>query len=271
MKQVLATAWLVVAACASPAPAQEASGLPLSGEAAETFLRTAEVVRKRSIGTGITSPDQYTLSDGTRTGRAVWKTIDEFKRGVTQLEGGGVIVDFADSWKHEVAAYELDKLIGLGLVPPTVERRFGRTTGSLQMWVEGAVTEADRKQKKLAPPDLKAWNEQMYKVRLLHQLTDNTDFRNIRNVLTDPSFRVYAVDSSRAFTVYGDLRSEKELIRFSRSALEALRALDRPTLDAKLGHWLSGTQIAGLLKRRDRIVALAAKRVQEQGEAAVLY
>ena len=121
------------------------------------------------------------------------------------------------------------------------------------------MTEADRKQKKIAPPDPQAWNEQMYKVRLLHQLTDNTDFRNIRNVLSDPSFRVYAVDCSRGFTIYTDLRAEKELVRFSRSVLEALKALDRPTLEAKLGPWLGGPQIDGLLKRRDKIVALAAK------------
>ena len=53
--------------------------------------------------------------------------------------------------------------------------------------------------------------------------------------------------------------------------LEALKALDRPTLDAKLGHWLGGPQIESLLKRRDKIVALAAKHVAERGEAAVLY
>ncbi len=182
-----------------------------------------------------------------------------------------MIVDFADSWKHEVAAYELDKLIGLDLVPPTVERTFGRTAGSLQMWVEGAMTEADRKQKKIEPPDPRAWNEQMYKVRLLHQLTYNTDSRNIRNVLIDPSFRVYAIDFSRAFMAYNDLRSEKELTRFSRSVLEALKALDRPTLDAKLGRWLTGPQIDSILKRRDKILALAAQSVGEQGEAAVLY
>jgi hypothetical protein len=111
----------------------------------------------------------------------------------------------------------------------------------------------------------------MYKVRLLHQLTYNTDYRNINNVLSDPSFRVYAVDFSRAFLSYADLRSEQELVRFSRSVLEALKALDRPMLDAKLGRWLTGTQIEGLLKRRDKILALAARRVQEQGEAAVLY
>jgi hypothetical protein len=271
MKRALAVALLLCPSFPRLCPAQEPIGLLLKGEAAESFLRTAEVVRKRGIDTGITNPDQYTLSDGTTTCRAVWKTIDEFKRGVTSLEGGGVIVDFADSWKHEVAAYELDKLVGLDLVPPTVERRFGRTVGSLQMWVEGAMTEADRKQKKVAPPDIRVWNEQMYKVRLLHQLTDNTDYRNIRNVLCDPSFRVYAVDSSRAFTVYADLRGEKELVRFSRTALEALRALDRPTLEARLGRWLSGPQITGMLKRRDRILALAERRVKEQGEAAVLY
>jgi hypothetical protein len=271
MKRALAVAVLLWPALPPPCLAQEASGLPLSGEAAETFLRTAEVVRKKALGLGITNSDQYTLSDGTRTCKAVWKTIDEFKRGVTSLEGGGIVVDFSDSWKHEVAAYELDKLIGLGLVPPTVERTFGRTTGSLQMWVEKAMTEADRKQNKISPPDPRAWNDQMYKVRLLHQLTYNTDSRNIRNVLFDPSFRVYAVDSSRAFAVYDDLRAEKELGRFPRAVVEALKTLDRPTLDARLGRWLNGSQIGTLLKRRDKIVALAERRVREQGEAAALY
>jgi len=271
MRRVLAVALLFWPLSSPVCLAQEPSGLPLSGEAAETFLRTAEVVRKKALALGITHSDQYTLSDGTRTHKAVWKTIDEFKRGVTSFEGGGVIVDFADSYKHEIAAYELDKLIGLGLVPPTVERTFGRTTGSLQMWVEGSMTEADRKQQKIDPPDPRAWNEQMYKVRLLHQLTYNTDSRNIRNVLIDRAFQVYAIDSSRAFVHYGDLRSDKELTRFSRSALEALKALDRPTLDAKLGRWLNGPQIEGLLKRRGKILALAERRVREQGEGAVLY
>jgi hypothetical protein len=271
MKRALAAAVLVGSAQVCLVRAEEPFGLPLTGQAAETFLRTAEVTRRTGIRTGITHPDQYTLSDGTRTHKAVWKTIDEFKRGVTTLESGGVIVDLTDSWKHEVAAYELDKLLGTDLVPPTVERTIDGRTGSLQMWVERAMTEADRKQRKLAPPDVRVWNEQIHKVRLLHQLTDNTDARNIRNVLLDPSFRVYAVDFSRAFTAQPYLRAEAELERFSRSALEALKALDRPTLDAKLGRWLDGPRIEGLLKRRDKILARAARLVQERGEAVVLY
>ena len=36
------------------------------------------------------------------------------------------------------------------------------------------MTEADRKQRRITPPDVEAWNRQMYGVRLLHQLTFNT-------------------------------------------------------------------------------------------------
>jgi hypothetical protein len=271
MKRALAVAACVWLPCSLAAQTDEPFGLPLSGEAAEAFLRGAQLVQKKALSVGITHSDQYTLTDGTRTARALWKTIDESKPGITNFQGGGFVVDFADSWKHEVASYELDKLVGTGLVPPTVERTFGRTTGSLQLWVEKAMTEADRKQKQIAPPDLEAWNRQMYGVRLLHQLTFNTDAKNIRNVLSDPTFRVYAVDFSRAFAVYSDLRAAKELVRFSRQALERLRALDRPTLDAKLGRWLNGRQIAAMLKRRDKILALAERLVAENGAEAVLY
>jgi hypothetical protein len=34
---------------------------------------------------------------------------------------------------------------------------------------------------------------------------------------------------------------------------------------------LSGPRIEGILKRRDKILALAAKNVAERGEAVVLY
>ena len=133
------------------------------------------------------------------------------------------------------------------------------------------MTEEDRTKKGLEPPDLQAWNLQMHKVRLLHQLTYNTDYRNIRNVLLDSRFRVYAVDSSPAFRIQLELLTPQDLVRFSRSVLEKLAALDRPTAEARLGAWLERMQIDGLLARRDRILTLVKQRVAEQGEDAVLY
>jgi hypothetical protein len=271
MRRRLAVATLVWMPCALAAHPDEPFGLPLSGEAAEAFLRDARVTDKKTLSVGITRSQRYSLTDGTRKSRALWKTIDESKPGVTNFQGGGFVVDFSDSWKHEVASYELDKLVGTGLVPPTIERTIDHVTGSLQLWVEKAKTEADRKQERINPPDVEAWNRQMYGVRLLHQLTFNTDARNIRNVLFDPTFRVYAVDFSRAFAPYADLRSEKELERFPRSALERLRALDRALLFEKLGRWLNGRQIDTMLKRRDKILAIAERLAAEHGEDRVFY
>jgi hypothetical protein len=272
MKRVIAVAALLWPPYASHAPAQETTyGLALRGEAAEAFLRTAKVVSTKALGTGVTHADRLTLSDGAQTCRAIRKTINVFRPGSTSIEGLGVVVDFEDSYRFEIAAYELDKLLGFDLVPPTVERTLDRREGSLQMWVEGAMTEWDRSKKGPEPPDSEAWNAQIYKVRLLHALTYDWDAQNTQNVLLDPTFRVYAVDFSRSFAAYDQPRNEKLLDRFSRAALESMKKLDRPTAEARLGKWISRSQIGALLKRRDRILALAAQRVAEKGEAAVLY
>jgi len=53
--------------------------------------------------------------------------------------------------------------------------------------------------------------------------------------------------------------------------LEALAALDRPTLEERLGRWLSGPRIEALLERRDRMLALASRLARERGEENVLY
>jgi hypothetical protein len=257
---------------AAAAPGPEATyGLPLHGAEAEAFLKTAEVVKTRALPLGVTHSEQLTLSDGVRTLKATWKTIDERRHGTKSLEGGGLAPEFVDSWKYEVAAYELDKLLGFDLVPPAVERRLRGKDGALQMWVEGVITEWDRVRRKLRPPNPERWNRQIYCVRVLHALTHNTDYRNLRNELVDPDFRVYAIDFSRAFRVQDFIPTEKDLQRFPRDPLEKMKTLDRPRLDAALGRWLTGPEIAGLLRRRDRLLALLEKRVQEKGEAAVLF
>ena len=264
------TLLLALPAAVRGAPA-ETTGLPLQGEEAEAFLRSARVVLREPIGVGITHPDRLTLEDGNRKARALWKTINEHKQGMQKFASGASEFDFRDSYKAEVAAYELDKLLGLGLVPPTVERRVDGRAGSLQLWVESAMTQLDRKQKGLEPPDVDLWNQQMHKVRLFHQLTYNTDHQNIRNILMDPSFRVYLVDSSRAFHIQVELLVPGDLVRFSRSLLARMEALDKPTLKEHLGAWLGGMQIDGLLARRDKILALVKQRVAEKGEAEVYF
>ncbi len=104
--------------------------VPFEGEEAENFLKIARVLKMKSIPVGVTLPQQATVTDGVRTARAVWKTIDEHS-AVKHFDGGGFELGFSDSYKHEIAAYELDKLLGLRLVPPTVERRIRDKWGIL--------------------------------------------------------------------------------------------------------------------------------------------
>lgn len=220
------------------------------------------------IGVGVTRPQRVTLTDGTKSLRAVWKTINQFRPVTNRTDEGDFQIGYRDSYKFEVAAYELDKLLGLHIVPPTVEREVRGRKGSLQLWVEGAFTELDRRERNLPLKD--GGGSSMYDVALLQQLIYDTDARNIRNILYDPDHRVYAIDHSRSFPTIPKLPNENILMHFTRAVLERLRGLDRAVVDEKLGRWLTRSEIDALVKRRDLIVARADRLVTQWGEKAIL-
>ena len=247
-------------------------GLPLAGAAAEDFLKSAEIVAVREFDTlGVTRPKRVELTDGQRTCYAVFKTIDK-RAPMKKFVDGTTELQFSDRYRYEIAAYELDKLLGLGIVPPTVERRIARETGSLCLWVEGSITEWERlKVRDIHPPDMAAWNNQMYTIWLFQQLICDTDFKNINNLLVTPDWKIYKIDSSRAFRNRKRLRREESLERFSRPVLDSLRALSREQLKTHLRQCLSKEQIKALWVRRGLILELAERRVAELGEDAVLF
>lgn len=262
---------LALSCLAATVVADEPRDEPLRGDAAETFLRTADVVELRHFDTkGVTRPELAVLSDGVRTRRAVWKTFHEYAP-VKEVARGRRIIRFRDSWRHEVAAYELDRMLGLDLVPPTVERTIERDTGALQLWVDGSITAWDRLQEGVEPPDARRWNDQMHTLRMFVQLIWDLDYNNLRNQLIDPDWHLWKIDSSRGFREEPELRKPESLQRFSRPVLEALRSLDPDEVRTRLGLYLEEGQIDGLLARAEAIVELADRRVAERGEAAVLY
>ena len=53
--------------------------------------------------------------------------------------------NFRDSYKFNMAAYELDKLLELNMVPVSVERKVGGNMAAVTWWVDdGLMTELDR-------------------------------------------------------------------------------------------------------------------------------
>jgi len=252
--------------------ATPAVGLPLTGQQAVEFLRTAEVVGTPEAfdPVAITSPLRVTLADCQHTLRAVFKDENtlypDFRFG-----DGREVKRARDSYKHEIAAFELDLLLGLGIVPPCVERKIDSRTGSLCLWIESSRTEDKRREEGLVPPDPERFINDSREVRLFQQLIADLDYSNIRNLVVDDNFKIYKVDSSMAF--YPDPRLIRELdsSHMSRRFLDALRSLEREAVDRQLGPWLTQSELKDLLKRRQRILERADRLIAERGEDEVLY
>jgi hypothetical protein len=261
------------AAAVTPAGEESVVGLPLTGQEAVDFLTTAEVSSKPEDfdDLAITSPRRLDLTKGDLTLRAIFKDENTQHRGTFKYGDGREVPMVKDSYLHEVAAFELDLMLRLDIVAPCVERKLFKRKGSLCLWVEDSITEAERKEKGLEPPAYKAWNEQLYIARLYQQLISDQDFSNIRNLVVDSNFKLYKIDSSMAFYPDGRLIDKLDPPMYSRDFLSALEALDHDEVHSRLKPWLSKSEINSLWNRRERILERAEKRVAEHGENKILY
>ena len=164
-------------------PTAESDWSALTPEQKEEFLLNAKVSSSKGIGVGINNTRRATLSDGTLTHDAHGQTVDISKLSFKTLNG--VELNFRDSYKYNIAAYRLDRLLGLDMVPVSVERKLGGDTGSVTWWVDDVMMmEMERYKKKVKVPPQRnaAWNDQMYQVRVFNQLVFNND-PNLGNLL----------------------------------------------------------------------------------------
>ena len=218
----------------------------------EEFLRQATVERVDNVPVGVTKPRRAFVTPGGLAESFVFKALMPSRK-----------TGYWESYKSEIAAYELDKLLGMGMVPPTVERKVKGESGSAQLWVEHCTLLRDRDTTKA--PDTAAWNRQVYRQRVWDNLTANID-RNQGNLLMDQAWNLILIDHSRAFT--SSMQMPFPMNKIDKEFYAKLKALDEPTLKARLGKWLfDGPK--PLLKRRDRIIAHFDKMIAQYGEAAV--
>jgi hypothetical protein len=263
----------VVVAATRVAIAHQPPDIPkaaLTDAERERLLAEGEIVRTRDAPGGVTNSDRVTLRlDGYEHDAHV-QVIDQ--RQTQAAMKSGLNIDFRDTYRSNVAAYRLDRRLGLGMVPVTVVRRHGLRDAAFTWWVDDVlIDERDRQQKGLQPPDPVFWDRQMRVVRVFDQLIYNFD-RNLGNLLVDKEWRVWMIDHTRAFKIFKEPQNPQELgNQCERNFLAALRRLDRKDLEGHMRGLLSGSQIGGLLARRDYIVKYFDARVERQGEAEVLF
>ena len=262
---------IVALACVMiPLAAPGADDATLTKDQIKVFLQTAQVINKKASSKGVTHPWRLTLSDGKITHDASFQAIDEHKPEM-KLESGKVEFGFVDSYKYNIAAYQLSELIGLDdMLPVYVERKWDGKTGSLSWWLPVKMDEADRVAKKIAAPDTDKWNKQMYRIRVFDELVYDTD-PNLTNVLIGEDWTVWRIDFSRAFRTNKDLQSPKNLVKCDRQLFEKLKGLKADELAEKTKRYLTKSEVSGVMARRDKIVATFQTLIAEKGENEVLY
>lgn len=253
----------------------DVDGNPLpfqSDEAIEEFLQTAEVETMAKIPVGVTSPKKAILSgDGVRA-HAVFKYDDQKKRNKKETIGGKtrMYLTWRDWYGYDVAAYKVDRLLGLNRMPPIVERKFKRRGGAFEIWLEGTVTEHYRRENGHEPPNLAFWNQQQQIMRLFNNLVANRD-PNQGNSLIDQNWRLWFIDCTRCFGSNADLLTPQGITHCDRGVWRALQELNEEDLQAQVSSILSGAEIEAILKRRDKLVAHIEELVAERGEEMVFF
>ena len=264
----LAAAALLCFIC--PCIVRAADETAFTKEQIKNFLVTAKVVKSQRSSIGITHPWRLTLTDGTVTHDASFQAVEEHE-ALKQLPSGSE-VGFVDSYKYNIAAYRLAELLGLDdMLPVYVERKWQGNPGSISWWLPVKMDEEERRRKNLKAPDLDAWNNQMYRIRLFDQLVYDTD-ANLTNVLIGADWKIWRVDFTRAFRSQKGLKDpQANLVRCDRQLLEKLKTLDAKEVAEKTKHYLDKDDVKAVMARRDKIVEHFQKLVSEKGENAVLY
>ena len=200
----------------------------------------------------------------------------------------------ADTVKREMAAYRLDRLLGLGLVPATVAREHDGKSGVLQGRPENWVSEQDRQNasKGIAaglvcqaisntpkdpparrPPQAKpakmpsgGWCELPPQFQLSYAfdaLIDNRGRTFDRYMYDADTAMMFLTGHAAAFGTGTEVPKalDAALAKTGPEMQARLRRLDAANLKAAIGEYVDEREIKALLERRDRILKLAGAKV----------
>jgi hypothetical protein len=218
----------------------------------EACMATADVVKYQDLPVGLTRPARAWLAPGGPCSSVAWKPLRP-----------GMYKGFYESYKSEIAAYELSKLLQLHMVPPTIERQLNGVRGALIMWIDGVRMWKDLGKDK---PATRGWNEQVIRMTMFDALIGNID-RNAGNILVDGNWTMYLIDHSRAFTTLS--RPPVKLAQVDAALWRRMLGLEEAPLEAAIGKWVDREKIRAILSRRARMQQQIDDLVKKRGEASV--
>ena len=223
----------------------------LTDRQVEDFLRTASVKKIGNTKEGKTRPFKVELTKEGKTIKGIFKYHDKGTHSSSKKNKY-----LSDRYQYEMAAYKLDRLLGVGLVPVTVERKVNGQGGIIQVWVDGLISKLEMADNKIPYKGYCDELSQEIFLNTFDYLIANRD-RNQSNVLyTREDMQIWFIDHSRSFGIKAHVPKllRKLKIEATDRFKEELKKLDAKKLEI-LKPWLQGRQIHGLLRRRDKIIS----------------
>ncbi|HUP48720.1 MAG TPA: hypothetical protein VNA04_08005 [Thermoanaerobaculia bacterium] len=263
---LLPSAFCLLAAWQAP----DGSPLPFqTDEEVTAYLREARVVKAgpKKLG-GVGGARKVLLENGGIRAHAVFRSLQRVYRNAW-WDNGKFTAFLRDSYRNEIAAYELSRLLGLDTVPPTVAWKMRGQAGSLQLWIENGEPGYNPNEAR-RPPDPYRWQNERDRMRVFDALIENVD-RNIGNMLIDPTGKVWWIDHTRSFGRRRDLDEAELIQRCERDFYERLKAADPRLIAERLALYIDKREIEALLERRLKLIALIEERIAQRSEPAVLF
>ena len=193
------------------------------------LMRTSEVASSETLRDGMSKPKKITLRCGLV---GVWKPESKD--------------DWFCSYKSEIAAYQVDKLLNLNIVPLTVEREINGEKGSLQLWVHNMSQKGD-----ISLPD---------DAKFFITLIEKKDTHNTGFIGNGRDCRVVLFDNADAFPTKSDFPyGIGSSLLPTENVLEKARLLDMDQLE-HIQHLTKEQKIA-LLERCEVLVEKSTRNV----------
>ncbi|MGD8340879.1 MAG: metallophosphoesterase [Gammaproteobacteria bacterium] len=209
-----------------------------SAEGLEAALQRAEVVARQSF-------------DSTA---ALLSLVD----GEFELEGLFTRAE-RETVNAAVAAYRLDRLLGLDMVPVTVAREIDGVSGALQFWPQGTISEPERSAGQLGGSAWCPLGDQFQDMYLFDALIFNQGRTPDRIRYSTENFQLLLMGHDVTFATEQERPPHlAELpVVLTPAWRAALEGLDQRTLNAALGDVLDRRRIRAVLARRDHLLDLA--------------
>lgn len=226
-----------------------------SDETLRDYYSKAKVVSEKPLGDFYTKPLRLSFEHQGIKRKAIFKYLDtdpnlEDKRWKR-------IGNFADRFIYELAAFELDRLLNLNMIPFTMPYKHNKMNGVLQYWVEDSVSKSDLIKSKSKLSGYCSNDEAKELMVIFDWLIYNEDRNTGNELYTEDDGQLWLIDHTRAFRVKNNLPEYKRFkpaTYLSDSFREKLLSLDSATLQKKVGNYLNRKQIKSLLTRRDLIL-----------------